>query len=134
MKRDLAVECGFRLEDSQKDFGKPTQPVGAAVRPASVQVGGQRVNMKSGSIGDRHRPRYRPLLCLTAFRTPFLAKCQVLRGHPSPWNTRASHADVSLAQEVKADVVPAGAQIILLETGHQRALHECPFYSFRAPL
>ncbi len=78
MERDLAMERGFGLEYGQEDFGKPTQRVGAAVRPAGVQVGGQRVSMESGSIGDRHRPRYRPLSCRTAFRTPFLAKCQVL--------------------------------------------------------
>nr|WP_254633222.1 DEAD/DEAH box helicase family protein [Deinococcus sp. GbtcB9] len=40
--------------------------------------------MQAGSIGARHRLRYRPLSYQTAFRTPFLAKCQVLR---DKWRT-----------------------------------------------
>ena len=34
------MERGFGLEDGQEDFGKPTQRVDAAVRPAGVQLGG----------------------------------------------------------------------------------------------
>ena len=79
-RRDrLAVECGLGLEHGQEHFGKTTERVRTAVWPASVQVSGQRVSMEAGSIGARHRPRYRPFSCLTAFRTPFLVKCQVLR-------------------------------------------------------
>ena len=49
------------------------------MREVGFQMVGQRVSMQAGSIGARHRLRYRPLSCQTAFTTPFLAKCQVLR-------------------------------------------------------
>ena len=84
MKRDLAVKRGLGLEHGQEHFGKTTERVRTAVWPASVQVGGQRVSMEAGSIGVRHRPRYRPFACRTAFRKPFLVKCQVLRATPPP--------------------------------------------------
>lgn len=79
IERDLAVQGGLRLEHRQEHFCQPLQGVNAAMREVGFQVVGQRVSMQAGSIGARHRLRYRPLLCQTAFRTPFLAKCQVLR-------------------------------------------------------
>ncbi len=78
MKRDVAVKRGLGLEHGQEHFSKTTERIRTVVWPASVQGGGQRVSMEAGSIGARHRPRYRPFSCLTALRTPFLGKCQVL--------------------------------------------------------
>ena len=57
------------------------------MREVGFQMVGQRVSMQAGSIGARHRLRYRPLSCQTAFTTPFLAKCQVLRGISIQINT-----------------------------------------------
>ncbi|GGL18108.1 hypothetical protein GCM10010844_41190 [Deinococcus radiotolerans] len=74
MECDLAVERGFDLEDGQKDFREPSQRIEAATREMGFEVGGQCVGMESGSIGDRLRPRCRPLSRSTAFGTPFLAK------------------------------------------------------------
>ena len=120
MKRDLAVKRGLGLEHGQEHFGKTTERVRTAVWPTSVQVGGQRVSMEAGSIGARHRPRYRPLSCLTAFRTPFLAKCQVLRlpVHTAPELARAAARlltpellagrGVRLAGITAAGLVPVG--------------------------
>lgn len=92
MERDLAVKCGFGLEQCQQHFSEPPEGIQATMRKAGFQVGGQRVSMQVGSIGDRHKPRYRPLSCLIASQTPFVAKCQVLRvaasggcGKPNPY-------------------------------------------------
>ena len=100
MKRDLAVKRGLGLEHGQEHFGKTTERVRTTVWPASVQVSGQRVSMEAGSIGARHRPRYRPLSCRTAFRTPFLVKCQVLRV-----SKVLGHARVSITLDVYRHVL-----------------------------
>jgi len=82
MERDLPVQRRFGLKQRQEHFGQTPQGIKAAMREVGFQVGGQRVSMQAGGIADRHRPRYRPLSCRTASRTPFAAKCQVLRSTP----------------------------------------------------
>ncbi len=78
----LAVEGGLRLQDSEQHFSESHQGICSAMGQAVLQIGGERVSMGQGSSGDRHRPRYCPLCCLSASHTPFILKCQLLRSRP----------------------------------------------------